>query len=190
MSVEKGPEHDATLHKLTFLLKDQTRWADLVGCNSARDFYLVLQETSGDIQKAAEWLRQRGLEMASQKQGRASREGRIEAYVHLGNKIGVILEVGCETDFVARNSDFCQFTKDIALQIAASNPAFIKKEDVPKDLLEKEKDKDIFLKNSCLLEQAFIKDPGITIKDYLGSAVVKLGENISIRRFTRYQVGE
>lgn len=157
---------------------------------SVSDCKSALQEASGDIQKAAEWLRQKGLEMASKKQDRASREGRIEAYVHLGNKIGVILEVGCETDFVARNSDFCQFTKDIALQIAASKPAFIKKEDVPQDLLEKEKDKDLFLKNNCLLEQAFIKDPGITIKDYLGSTVVKLGENISIRKFTRYQIGE
>ena len=157
--------------------------ASISDCKSA------LQETSGDIQKAAEWLRQRGLEMASKKQDRISREGRIEAYVHLGNKIGVLLEVDCETDFVARNSDFCQFTKDIAMQIAACQPQYIKKEDVPQDLLAQEKDKELFFRNNCLLEQVFIKDPGMTIKDYLGSTVVKLGENIVIRRFTRYQIG-
>jgi elongation factor Ts len=158
--------------------------ASISDCKSA------LQETSGDIQKAAEWLRQRGLEMASKKQDRISREGRIEAYVHLGNKIGVLLEVDCETDFVARNSDFCQFTKDIAMQIAACQPQYIKKEDVPQDLLAQEKDKELFFRNNCLLEQVFIKDPGMTIKDYLGSTVVKLGENIVIRRFTRYQIGD
>jgi len=156
---------------------------------SVSDCKNALQETSGDIQKAADWLRQRGLEMASKKQDGVSKEGRIEAYVHLGSKIGVLLEVDCETDFVARNSDFCQFTKDIALQIAACNPAYIKKEDVPQDLLAQEKDKEQFFRDRCLLEQLFIKDQGIAIKDYLGSTVVKLGENIVIRRFIRYQVG-
>jgi elongation factor Ts len=157
--------------------------ASISDCKSA------LQETSGDVQRAVEWLRQRGLEMASKKQGRISKEGRIEAYVHLGNKIGVLLEVDCETDFVARNSDFCQFTRDIAMQIAACDPGYIKKEEVPQDLLAQEKDKELFCRNRCLLEQPFIKDPGITIKDYLGSTVVKLGESIVIRRFTRYQIG-
>jgi len=149
-----------------------------------------LQETDGDIQRAAVWLRQRGLEMVSKRQGRISGEGRIESYVHLGNKIGVLLEVDCETDFVARNSDFCQFTKDIAMQIAASRPLYIKREDVPEDVIAQEKDKELFCRNWCLLEQVFIKDPGITIKDYLGSTVVKLGEQIVIRRFTRYQIGD
>ncbi len=97
--------------------------------------------------------------------------------------------MNCETDFVARNSDFCQFTRDIAMQIAACDPEYIKKEDVPQDLLAQEKDKELFCKNKCLFEQPFIKDAGITIKDYLGSTVVKLGENIVIRRFTRYQIG-
>lgn len=158
--------------------------ASISACKSA------LQETDGDIDRAAVWLRQKGLEMASKKQDRVSREGRIEAYVHLGNKIGVLLEVDCETDFVARNSDFCQFTRDIAMQIAACDPGYIKKDDVPQDLLAQEKDKELFCKNRCLLEQPFIKDPGITIKDYLGSTVVKLGENIVIRRFIRYQIGD
>ena len=156
---------------------------------SISDCKIALQETSGDIQRASVWLRQRGLEMASKKQERISKEGRIEAYVHLGNKIGVLLEVDCETDFVARNSDFCQFTRDIAMQIAACDPGYIKKEEVPQDLLAQEKDKELFYRNRCLLEQPFIKDPGITIKDYLGSTVVKLGESIVIRRFTRYQIG-
>ena len=158
--------------------------ASISDCKSA------LHETSGNIDKAAEWLRQRGLEMASQKKDRASKEGRIESYVHLGNKIGVLLEVDCETDFVARNSDFCQFTKDIAMQIAACPPAYIQREDVPQDVLAEEKNQDLFLKEKCLLEQSFIKDPNITIKDYLGSIVVKLGEKIVIRRFTRYKIGD
>jgi elongation factor Ts len=110
--------------------------------------------------------------------------------VHHGNKIGVLLEVNCETDFVARNSDFCQFTKDLSMQIAACNPSYIKKEDVPKGVLEEQKDKDQFIKENCLLEQVFVKDPGITIKDYLGSLVAKIGENIVIRRFMRYKIGE
>jgi elongation factor Ts len=110
--------------------------------------------------------------------------------VHLGNKIGVLLEVNCDTDFVARNSEFCQFTKDIAMQIAACNPLYIKKEDVPAQVLEKEKDKEQFYKDNCLLEQAFIKDPAISIKDYLGSLIAKMSENIFIRRFIRYKIGE
>lgn len=150
----------------------------------------ALEETGGDLQKAVELLRRRGLEFAAEKKDRVAKEGRIEAYVHLGNKIGVLLEADCETDFVAKNSDFCQFTKDIAMQIAACNPLYIKKEDVPAQVLEQEKDKEQFYKEKCLLEQVFIKDPAITVKDYLGSMVVKIGENIVIRRFMRYKVGE
>ncbi len=150
----------------------------------------ALEETKGDIKKASELLRKQGLEIAAKKQSRAAKEGRVEAYVHLGNKIGVLVEVDCESDFVARNSDFCQFTKDLSMQIAACSPAYLKSEDVPKDILEHEKDKEEFFKNNCLLEQPFVKDPGITIKDYLGSIVAKLGENIVIRRFIRYKIGE
>lgn len=150
----------------------------------------ALEETGGDIQKAAQLLRKRGLEIAAKKHGRAAKEGRIEAYVHMGNKVGVLLEVNCETDFVARNSEFAQFTKDLSMQITACAPEFIKKEDVPPEVLEQEKDKELFFKDHCLLEQPFIKDPSITIKDYLGSVVAKLGENIVIRRFTRYKIGE
>jgi elongation factor Ts len=150
----------------------------------------ALQDADGDIQKAVELLRKRGLEIAAKKQDRQTREGRIEAYVHLGNKIGVLLEVDCETDFVAKNSDFAQFTKDTAMQITASNPLYIKREEVPADILEQEKDKERYFKDNCLLEQVFIKDPNITVKDYLGSLVAKIGENIVIRRFVRYKVGE
>ncbi len=157
---------------------------------SVMDCRNALEESKGDIRKAAELLRKRGLEIAQKKQDRQAKEGRVEAYVHMGNKIGVLLEVSCETDFVARNSDFTQFTKDVAMQIAACSPLYIRREDVPADTLEQEKDKDHFCKERCLLEQAFIKDPGISVKDYLASLIVKIGENIAIRRFTRYKIGE
>jgi len=150
----------------------------------------ALHETSGDIKKAAELLRKRGLEIAAKKQGRSAKEGRIEAYVHMGNKIGVLLEVDCESDFVARNEDFARFTKDLCMQIAACSPTYIKKEDVPKETLEGEKNQEEFCKANCLLEQPFVKDPSISIKDYLGSIVAKIGENVVIRRFIRYKIGE
>jgi elongation factor Ts len=109
--------------------------------------------------------------------------------VHHGNKIGVLLEVNCESDFVARNSDFCQFTKDVAMQIAAFDPAYVRREDVPAEILEQEKDKNDYLKQHCLLEQSFIKDAAISIQEYLTSTIVKIGENIVIRRFIRYKIG-
>ena len=158
--------------------------ASFAHCKSA------LEEAGGDIKKAAQILRKQGLEIAAKRQGRLAGEGRIEAYVHMGNKIGVLLEVNCESDFVARNSDFIQFTKDISMQITACNPLYIKKEDVPGEVIKQEKDKEEFYKNNCLLEQVFVKDSSITVKDYLGSLIAKLGENIVIRRFTRYKVGE
>jgi len=150
----------------------------------------ALEDTKGDIKKAAVLLRKQGLEIAAKKQSRTAKEGRIEAYVHQGNKIGVLLEVNCESDFVAANNDFTQFTKDVAMQIAAVNPLYLKKEDVPHEALESEKSEEDFYKNHCLLEQPFVKDPSITINDYLGSIVAKIGENIVIRRFIRYKIGE
>jgi elongation factor Ts len=150
----------------------------------------ALEETAGDLQQAVKLLRKRGLELAAKKQGQAAKEGRIEAYVHHGNKIGVLLEVDCQTDFVARNGEFCQFTKDVAMQIVATSPVYIKREDVPAEALEGERDKELFYKNNCLLEQVFVKDPALTIKDYLGSLVAKFSENIVIRRFMRYKIGE
>ncbi|MEI6631127.1 MAG: elongation factor Ts [bacterium] len=157
---------------------------------SIADCKKALEESEHDIKKAVVFLRKRGLEIAAKKQARAAREGRIEAYIHLGSKIGVLVEVDCETDFVAKNSDFTQFTKDLAMQIAACDPAYLKSEDIPQEVLSQEKDKDKFCKEHVLLEQAFIKDPAITIKDYLGSMIVKLAENIIVRRFMRYKVGE
>lgn len=159
-------------------------------CASVAHCKEALQDTGGDLKKAVILLRKRGLEIAARKQGRRATEGRIEAYVHLGNKIGVILEVNCESDFVARNEDFACFTKDLCMQIAACAPAYLKKEDVPKDILKEEKNKEEFIKNNCLLEQPFVKDPSITVKDYLGSIVAKVGENVVIRRFARYKIGE
>ena len=159
-------------------------------CASISDCKKALHDAEGDVKKAAGLLRKRGLEIAAKKVGRVTKEGRVEAYVHLGNKIGVLLETDCETDFVARNSDFTQFTKDVAMQIAACDPKYLKKEDVPEDILKDEKDREQFLKSHCLLEQPFVKDPSITIKDYLGSIIAKFNENIFIRRFIRYKIGE
>jgi elongation factor Ts len=150
----------------------------------------ALIEAKGDMAKAKEALIKRGLEIAAKKADREAKQGLVESYVHLGNKIGVLVEVNCETDFVARNEDFRRFTKDIAMQIAAVNPKYLKKEDVPKADLKAVKNEEEFYKQNCLLEQAFIKDQNLTIKDYLSSLVAKIGENIVIRRFTRYALGE
>lgn len=157
---------------------------------SVADCKKVLQEAKGDMDKALGLLRKRGLEIAAKKQERAAKQGRIEAYVHLGNKIGVLLEVDCETDFVAKNSEFCQFTKDVAMQIAACDPAYIQEKEVPASELEHAKDKKEFYKAHCLMDQMYIKDPSITVKDYLTSMIAKTGENIVIRRFARYKIGE
>ncbi|MDD5255306.1 MAG: elongation factor Ts [Candidatus Omnitrophica bacterium] len=158
--------------------------------SSIADCKKAIEEAGGDLKKAQELLRKRGLEIAAKKQARSTREGRVEAYIHTGNKIGVLLEVGCETDFVAKNSDFAQFTKDVAMQVAATSPAYLKREDVPAEIAEQEKGNEQFFKEHCLLEQPFIKDPSITIKDYLSSLVAKVGENIIVHKFIRYRVGE
>ena len=157
---------------------------------SISDCRKALEQAKGDFDEAVLLLRKRGLEIAAQKKDRQASQGRIEAYVHLGNKIGVLVEVNCETDFVARNEDFCRFTKDLAMQITASNPEYIDKENVPKEVLKEYKQPEDFYKQHCLLEQPFIKDPSITIRDYLASLIAKIGENIVIRRFTRYKLGE
>ena len=128
----------------------------------------ALDEAQGDLNKAKEILRKRGLELAAKKSDRVTKEGRVEGYIHHGSKIGVIVEVNCETDFVARNEDFCAFTKDLAMHIAASNPANVQE----------------------LLTQPFIKDAGKSIQDYLNEQVAKIRENIVISRFVRFKVGE
>lgn len=157
---------------------------------SVADCKKALQDAKGELKKAQELLRKRGLEAVAKKGERVAKEGRVEAYIHHGNKIGVLLEIDCETDFVARNADFAQFSKDVAMQIAAISPLYIKKEDVPEEVLKNESDKELFYKNHVLLEQAFIKDPGMAIKDLLGALVAKFNENIVIRRFIRYKLGE
>jgi elongation factor Ts len=150
----------------------------------------ALEEAQGDFSKAKEFLRKRGLEMAAKKSDRLAKEGRVEAYIHNGNKIGVMVEINCETDFVARSEDFCKFSRDVALHIAAVNPKYIKKEDVPADILAKEADKEAYIKANCLLAQAYVKDQGKSIQDLLNELVAKIGENIIIARFARYKVGE
>ncbi|MDH4193069.1 MAG: translation elongation factor Ts [Nitrospirota bacterium] len=177
------------------------------------DCQKALQDTGNDVEKAIDLLRQKGLAAAQKKAGRETKEGIISSYIHSGAKIGVLVEVNCETDFVARNEEFQAFVKEVALQIAASHPLFIKREDIPQDLIEREKNiylaqmkesgkpeaawekiikgkLEKFYQEQCLLEQAFIKDPSISIQDLLSQKISKLGENLTISRFTRYQLGQ
>lgn len=180
--------------------------AGMMDCKKA------LTEAEGNIDKAIELLREKGLAAVAKKAGRIAAEGLVEAYIH-GGRIGVIVEVNSETDFVAKNQEFKDFVKDVALHIAASNPQYVSREQVDSALLEKEKeiltkqalnegkpekivDKMVegriekFYKEICLLEQPFVKNPDITIGELLTEKISKIGENISIRRFTRYEVGE
>ncbi len=150
----------------------------------------ALEEAKGDINKAKAVLQKRGLEIAAKKSSRAAKEGRIESYVHLGNKIGVLLEVNCETDFVARSEAFCAFTKDVAMHIAAVNPQYIRREDVPADILKGQHDPDAFAQQACLLGQPFVKDPQKTVLDYMNELISSTGENIFIGRFIRYKVND
>src|SRR3989338_11685854 len=169
--------------------EDIKKLRELTSCGVI-DCKNALEEAGGDMNKAKEILLKRGLEIAAKKSGREAKEGRVEAYVHMGNKIAVLVEVNCETDFVGRNEDFCRFTKDLALHIAATAPKYMKKEDVPAEVLAQQPNKEEFIKANCLMEQAFIKDPGMTIGDYLNSLIAKIGENIRVGRFSRYKVGE
>lgn len=182
------------------------------GCGMM-DCKKALEETNGDADKAADLLRKKGLAKAAAKSGRATCEGIIDSYIHTNNKLGVILEVNCETDFVAKNEDFKSFVRDIALQITASNPKCVRREEVPSDVLEHEKDilksqtktdgkppqivekiidgkLDKFYQDICLLEQLFVKDPSKKIEDLIKENIAKFGENIIIKRFIRYQLGE
>ena len=158
---------------------------ELTNCGIV-DCKKALEQAGGDLKKAKELLREKGLQMALKKASRAANEGRIEAYVHNGNKIGVIVEVNCETDFVARNESFMQFSKDLSMHIAAMAPVYVKKEDVPADVVAGGAD----LKALCLLEQPFVKDTSKSIQDLLNELVAKIGENIVIGRFVRYKIGE
>lgn len=173
----------------------------------------VLVETDGNMEKAIELLREKGLAAAAKKAGRIASEGIVESYIHGGGRIGVLIEVNSETDFVAKNEGFRAFVKDMAMQVAASNPLFVRREEVSAELIAKEKeiyrqqalnegkpekivDKMVegriekYFKEVCLLEQPFIKDTDMAVKDVVSSMIAKIGENISIRRFTRYEMGE
>lgn len=149
----------------------------------------ALEDSKGDIDKAKEYLKKKGLEIAAKKATRTALEGRIISYIHHNHKVGALVEINCETDFVAKNEDFSKFCHDIAMHIVAASPLYIKKEDVPKDELKKDNIND-FYKRTCLLEQTFIKDESITIAEYLNSMIAKTGENIVIRRFVRFMLGE
>ncbi|NPV28237.1 MAG: translation elongation factor Ts [Firmicutes bacterium] len=173
----------------------------------------ALTETGGDLEKALVYLRERGLATAAKKAGRATKEGRIEAYIHAGGRLGVLIEVNCETDFVAKTDDYQTLCRELAMQVAASNPLYIDRSDVPPDQLEKEKeilrtqalnegkpekviDKIVsgrlekYFQEVCLLEQPYIRDPERTVKDLINEYIARLGENIVVRRFCRFRLGE
>jgi elongation factor Ts len=181
--------------------------AGMMDCKKA------LAETGGDMQKAIDYLREKGLAAAAKKAGRVAAEGVVDAYIHPGGKVGVLLEVNCETDFVARTDDFRALVHDLALQVAAAKPGFVRREDVPEEVLAREKEilaaqaagegkpekvigkivegrLEKFFKEACLLEQPFIKNPDITVGQLVNEHIARLGENIIVRRFVRFELGE
>ena len=187
-------------------LRDKTG-AGMMDCKAA------LGEADGDTEKAVEILRKKGLASAAKRAGRAAKDGIIGHYIHMGGKVGVIVEVNCETDFVARTDDFQALAKEIAMHIAAANPLYVKREDVPGEVLEKEKeiyraqftgqnkpanvlDKiaegklESFFSQVCLMDQEYVRDPNLTIKQLITNAAAKTGENVTISRFARFKLGE
>jgi elongation factor Ts len=197
----------ATISAATVKQLREKTGAGIMDCKEA------LSECNGDISKAVDFLRKKGLATAAKRSGRATTEGIIESYIHMDSKLGVLVEINCETDFVAKNDDFKEFTKNIAMHIAATNPVSIRPEDVPKKTVDKEKeiyrgqvlemgkpekivDKIVegklkkYFKENCLMNQAYVRDPDITIEDLLNEMVAKIGENITIKRFTRFKIGE
>jgi len=191
------------------LVKDlrQRTGAGIVDCKTA------LQQAGGNIEAAIEYLRKKGLATAAKKAGRIAADGLVASYIHAGGKMGVLVEINCETDFVAKTEDFQSFVKNMAMHIAAANPQFIKREDVPQEVLDKEReiyrtqaldsgkpakviDKIVegklerFYSEVCLLEQTYIKDSDLSVKEVLDGMIGKIGENIAIRRFARFQLGE
>ena len=191
------------------LVKDlrQRTGAGIVDCKAA------LQEAGGSIEAAIDYLRKKGLATAAKKAGRIATDGLVASYIHAGGKMGVLVEINCETDFVAKTGNFQEFAKNMAMHIAAANPQFIRREDVPPEVLEKEKDiyrtqaldsgkpakvidkivegkLERFYSETCLLEQTYIRDSDVTVKEVLDGMIGKLGENIAIRRFVRFQLGE
>jgi elongation factor Ts len=191
------------------LLKDlrQRTGAGIIDCKTA------LQESKGDVDAAIDYLRRKGLATAAKKAGRIATDGLVSSYIHAGGKIGVLVEINCETDFVAKTEEFQIFVKNIAMHIAASNPQYIRREEIPGGVLEKEKDiyrtqalesgkpakvidkivegkLERFYSEVCLLEQTYIKDSDLTVKEVFDAMIAKVGENITIRRFARFQLGE
>ncbi len=185
----------------------QKTGAGIMDCKQA------LVENGDDINKAIDWLRQKGLAAAGKKGGRATNDGVIASYIHPGSKVGVLIEVNCETDFVARNDEYRELVKELTLQIAASKPQYVRREDVPQSVIDKEMEiyrgqaKEMgkpqatwekiatgklekFYQENCLMEQLFIKDPSLKVADLIKQKIAKIGENITVRRFTRYQLGE
>ncbi|RKZ22343.1 translation elongation factor Ts [bacterium] len=181
--------------------------AGLLDCKKA------IEEANGDIEKAIEILRKKGIAKAEKKIGRVTKEGIIEAYIHPGAQLGVLVELNCETDFVARTDEFKKLAREIAMQIAATNPIAVKREDIPSEVVEKEKEiyaaqaKEMgkpdhiverivqsklenFYKENVLLEQPYIRDPSITVMDFIKQHIAKFGENITVRRFARFRLGE
>ena len=181
--------------------------AGIMDCKDA------LGQSGGDMEKAVEFLRKKGLATAKKRAGRAMTEGVVETYIHMGGKLGVMVEVNCETDFVAKTDDFKVFARNIAMHVAASNPAGIVPEDVAPEIIEKEReiyraqalemgkpekmvDKiaegklQKFFKENCLMNQPYVREPDKTVADYLNEVIGKTGENITVRRFVRFQVGE
>nr|WP_122011602.1 translation elongation factor Ts [Maliibacterium massiliense] len=173
----------------------------------------ALTETDGNMEKAIEILREKGLAAAAKKSGRIAAEGIVESYIHMGGRIGVLVEVNCETDFVAKTDQFKAFVRDIAMQIAAANPQYVSRDEVSADHIEKEREIlrvqalnegkpekiiermvegriEKFYKEVCLLEQPFIRDTDKTVKDLINEQIATIGENISVRRFVRYEMGE
>lgn len=194
----------AITSKMVKELRDKTA-AGMMDCKKA------LTETDGDLEKAVDLLRQKGLAVAAKRAGRETSEGTIQTYIH-GGKIGVMIEVGCETDFVAKNEEFCKFAKDIAMHVAAVNPVGVQREDIPAEVIEREKaiyiqqaidsgkpqniaEKMVtgkiekYIGEICLLEQKFVMNPDLTVQDLLNELVAKMGENISIKRFARFAIG-
>ncbi len=187
-------------------LREKTQ-AGMLDCKKA------LVECGGDMEKAVEYLRKKGLASANKRMGREAREGIIASYIHTNSKLGVLLELNCETDFVAKNADFHELAKEISMQVAASNPLYVDIDDVPAEELEKEKDiyrdqmKDSgkpeqvvekivegklkkFYQEVCLMEQEYIKDPKLTIRDLVKAKIATYGENITVGRFVRYKIGK
>lgn len=187
-------------------LRNRTN-AGMMDCKKA------LEECNGDMDKAADYLREKGMAAAAKKSGRIAAEGVVQSYIHMGGKIGVLVEVNCETDFVARSEQFLSFVKDVAMQIAASSPKYVTEAEVPAEEVEKEReivrvqtlnegkpenvvDRIVdgriskFYSEICLLNQPFVKDPSITVNELVNKITLALGEKISIRRFTRYEMGE